>query len=101
MTFELMYAAIRTNTGISQLFSKAKRFGFRIAPVKNSFAKRAEEERRLLEDCIPKSTRASTKWASNIFNECKFRANKVSSLESCSFTFDMAKILRLDTNVVS
>ena len=29
------------------------------------------------------------------------RANKDASLESCSFTFDMAKIQRLDKNVVN
>ena len=29
------------------------------------------------------------------------RANKDASLESCSFTLDMAKIQRLDTNIVN
>ena len=29
------------------------------------------------------------------------RANQDASLESCSFTLDMAKIQRLDTNIVS
>ena len=29
------------------------------------------------------------------------RANKDASLESCSFTLDMAKIQRLDTNIIN
>ena len=44
---------------------------WKIHPSKRVFqpAKCAEEERRLLEDCIQKSTRDSTKWAYKIFNE--------------------------------
>ena len=55
-----------------------------------------------MKDCIPKSTPDSTKWACKIFNEWQMaRANKDASLESCSFTLDMAKIQRLDTNIVN
>ena len=65
-------------------------------------AKSAEEERRLLEDCIPKSTRDSAKWTYKIFNEWQVgRVNKDASLESCSFTLDMAKRQRFDTNIVN
>ena len=42
MIFELMYAAIGTNTGLSHLFAKAKRFavwfGLENAPVKKGFS---------------------------------------------------------------
>ena len=31
----------------------------------------------------------------------KWQGNKDASLESCSFTFDMGKIQRLDTNIVN
>ena len=46
-------------------------FGLENTPVKRVFqpAKCAEEERRLLEDCIQKSRRDSTKWTYKIFNE--------------------------------
>ena len=65
-------------------------------------AKSAEEERRLLEDCIQKLTRDSTKRAYKMFNDWQIgRGNKDASLESCSFTLDMAKIQRLDTNIVN
>ena len=93
MIFELMYAAIGTNTGLSQLKPRH--------PSKSVFwpEKVAEEERRSLEDCIPKSTRDSTKWTYKIFNIKKWQP--FASLESCSFALDKAKVQRLDTNIVN
>ena len=47
------------------------RFGLENTPVKKGFSanKMCRGRRRLLEDCIQKSTRDSTKWAYKIFNE--------------------------------
>ena len=72
MIFELMYAAIGANTGLSQLFAMVCGLVWKMHPSKMIFrpAKSTEEERRLLEDCIPKSTRDSTKWAYKILMTC-------------------------------
>ena len=65
-------------------------------------ARSTEEERKLLEDTIPKSTRDSTTWAYRIFNEWQMaKGNKDASLESCSFSFDAEKVQRLDTILTS
>ena len=54
-----------------------------------------------MEDSFPKSTRESTKWVDQIFNEWQMgKANKDPSLDSDSFSFDMSKI-RVDTNIVN
>ena len=46
-----------------------------------------------MEDSIPKSTRESTKWVDQIFNEWQMgRANKDRSLKSDSFNFAMSRI---------
>ena len=101
-----MYAATGTNTGFWQPFDKTKQFAVwicKMQPSKRAFrpTKNADVEKRLLEDSIPKSTRESTKWVDQIFNEWKMgKANKDPSLESDSFSFDMSKI-RVDTNIVN
>ncbi len=56
-------------------------------------ARGAEEEKKLLESSIPRSTRRSTRWAFNIFKEWQMtRGNIDASLESCSFSFDCQKV---------
>ena len=51
-------------------------------------AKTAEEEKKLLDDAVPKSTRNTTKWAYRIFNEWQLaRRNKDPRSESCSFMY--------------
>ena len=40
-------------------------------------AKTAEEEKKLLEGAVPKSTRNATKWAYRIFNEWQLLAQRV------------------------
>ena len=101
MIFELMYAVIGTNTGLSQLKPRQSGLVWKMHPSKSVFwpEKVAEEERRSLEDCIPKSTRDSTKWTYKIFNIKKWQP--FASLESCMFTLDKAKIQRLDTKIVN
>ena len=65
-------------------------------------ARSTEEERKLLEDTIPKSTRDSTTWSYRIFNEWQLvMGNKDASLERCSFSFDAEKVQRLDTILTS
>ena len=65
-------------------------------------ARSTEEERKLLEDTIPKSTCDSTTWAYRIFNEWQMaRGNKDASLESFSFSFDAEKVQRLGTILTS
>ena len=65
-------------------------------------AKGAEEEKKLLESSIPRSTRRSTRWAFNIFKEWQMtRGNKEATLESCAFSFDSKKVQILDTNIVN
>ena len=56
-------------------------------------AKTAEEEKKLLEDAVPKSTRNARKWAYRIFNEWQLaRTNKDPRSESCSFMLDLEKV---------
>ena len=53
--------------------------------------KSAEEERNLIENAIPKSTRAVTKWSVKIFFlECqKDKKNKNPAIEPCAFTTEV------------
>ena len=49
-------------------------------------ARGAEEEKKLLESSIPRSTRLSTRWAFNIFKEWQMtRGNKDASLKAARF----------------
>ena len=60
-------------------------------------AKTAEEEKQLLENAVPKSTRNSTTWVYRIFNEWQFaRTNKDPRYKNCSLMFDLDKVHRLD-----
>ena len=60
-------------------------------------AKTAEEEKQLLENAVPKSTRDSTKWVYRIFNEWQLaRTNKDPCYKNCSLMFDLDKVQRLD-----
>jgi hypothetical protein len=60
-------------------------------------AKTTEEEKQLLEDAVPKSTRDSTKWVNRISNEWQLaRTNKHPRYENCSLMFDLDKVQRLD-----
>ena len=55
-----------------------------------------------LEECIPKSTRSSTKWSFKVFFEWQIgRANKDPSKEQRSFEIDIGKVLSLDTNIAN
>ena len=64
--------------------------------------KNAEKERNLIENAIPKSTRAVTKWSVNIFLECQnSRKNKKAAIEPCTFTTDKSKVQRLDTDIAN
>jgi hypothetical protein len=51
-------------------------------------AKTAEEEKQLLENAVPKSTRNSTTWVYRIFNEWQFART--------TLMFDLDKVHRLD-----
>ena len=51
--------------------------------------KNAEEERNLIENAIPKSTRAVTKWSVKLLVEWQNgRENKNPAIEPCAFTTD-------------
>ena len=64
--------------------------------------KNAEEERNLIENAIPKSTRAVTKWSVKIFLEWQNGGkNKNPAIEPCTFTSDKSKVQRLDTDIAN
>ena len=64
--------------------------------------KNAEEERNLIENTIPKSTSAVTKWSVKIFLEWQNgRKNKNLAIESCTFTTDKSKVQRLDSDIAA
>ena len=53
----------------------------------------AEDERNLIENAIPKSTRAVTNWSVKIFLEWQNgRKNKNPAIEPCAFTTDKSKV---------
>ena len=55
-----------------------------------------------MEECIPKSTRSSTKWAFKIFSEWQIaRVNKDPCIEQRSFKIDIDKVQTLDTNIAN
>ena len=73
-------------------------------PPKREFRppKTEEEEKNTLEECIPKSTRSSTKWSFKVFSEWQIgRANKDPSKEQRSFEIDIGKVQSLDTNIAN
>ena len=54
--------------------------------------KSAEEDRDLIKNAIPNSTRAVTKWSVKIFLEWQNgRQNKNPAIEPCAFTADKSK----------
>ena len=64
--------------------------------------KNAEEERNLIENAIPKSTRAVTKWSVKLLVEWQNgRENKNPAIEPCAFTTDKSKVQRLDTDIAT
>ena len=64
--------------------------------------KSAEEDRNLIENAIPNSTRAVTKWSVKIFLEWQNgRKNKNPAIEPCAFTTDKSKVQRLDTDIAN
>ena len=65
--------------------------------------KSAEEERNLIENAIPKSTRAVTKWSVKIFFlECQnCRKNKNPAIKPCALKTDESKVQRLDSDVAN
>ena len=64
--------------------------------------KNAEEERNLIENAIPKSTRAVTKWSVKLLVEWQNgRENKNPAIEPCAFTTDKSKEQRLDTDIAT
>ena len=64
--------------------------------------KSAEEESNLIENAIPKLTRAVTKWSVKIFVEWQNgRKNKNPAIEPCAFTTDECKVQRLDTDIAN
>ena len=63
--------------------------------------KNAEEEKQLLENAVPKSTRSVNKWAMKIFSEWQStRVNKKASEEPSSCTNDTSQIQDLETDVL-
>ena len=73
-------------------------------PPKRRFRppKSEQEEKQILEGCIPKSTRSSTKWAFKIFSEWQIaRVNKDPCIEQRSFKIDIDKVQTLDTNIAN
>ena len=63
--------------------------------------KNAEEEKQLLENAVPKSTRSVNKWAMKIFSEWRStRVNKKASEEPSSCTNDTSQIQDLETDVL-
>jgi len=60
----------------------------------------AEEERNLIENAIPKSIRAVTKWSVKVFVEWQNgRENKNPAIVPCAFATDKSKVQRLDTDI--
>ena len=75
-----------------------------MAPCSRAFwkPKNAEEERNLIENAIPMSTRAVKKWSVKIFLEWQNgRKNKNPAIEPCAFTTDKSKVHRLDTDIAN
>ena len=61
--------------------------------------KTEEQEKKDLEDCIPKATRNATKWAFKVFSEWQTsRNNKDPSQEQCSYKVGSAKIQSINLN---
>ena len=70
-------------------------------PPKRKFRppKTEEEEKKDLEDFIPKATRDATKWAFKVFSEWQIsRNNKDPSQEQCSYKVGLAKIQSINLN---
>ena len=64
--------------------------------------KSADKERNLIENSIPRSTRAVTKWSVKIFLEWQNgRENKNPAIEPCASTTDKSKVQRLDTDIAN
>ena len=62
----------------------------------------AEEERNFIENAIPKSTCAMTKWSVKIFLEWQnSRKNKNPPIEPCTFRTDKSKVQCLDTDTAN
>ena len=62
--------------------------------------KSAEEEKKLLENAVPQSTRSVNKWSMKIFSEWQAaRLNKKASDEQSNSVDDSSKIQYLDINV--
>ena len=60
-----------------------------------------EEEKEILDECIPKSIRSATKWAYKVFSQWQSeRENKNPCAEQCSFPVDLHKIQTLETSIV-
>ena len=60
-----------------------------------------EEEKEILDECIPKSTGSATKWAYKVFSQWQSeRENKNPCAEHCSFPVDLHKIQTLETSIV-
>ena len=73
-------------------------------PPKRQFRppKTEAQEKKDLEDCIPKASRNATKWAFKVLSELQIsRNNKDPSQEHCSFKVDLAKIQSLDLNITN
>ena len=73
-------------------------------PPKRRFRppKSEQEEKQILDECIPKSARSSTKWAFKIFSEWQIaRVNKDSCIGQRSFKIDIDKVQTLDTNIAN
>ena len=62
-------------------------------------AKSAEEEKKIFDNAIPRSTRSVTKWAIKIFHEWQATRDKNCLEEQVGFKFDMNKVQDLNTNV--
>ena len=62
--------------------------------------KSAEEDRNLIENAIPNSTRAVTKWSVKIFLEWQ-NGRKNTAIEPCAFTTDKSKVQHLDTDITN
>ena len=91
--------------------SHVKRFGklySKMPPAKRRFrpVKTVEEERKMLEESVPKSTQSASKWTFTIFKERRSgklgESTKTQLLrESCSFAIDKEKVQSLDTKIVN
>ena len=82
----------------------------KMPPAQRHFwpVKTVEEEKKMLENSVPKFTQSATTWAFNIFKDQVAnweRVNKDTSLESCSLnaiTIDIKEeVQSLDTNILS